>query len=124
MVTWRSRFRCFRTSPEIIRLAVMMSIWFSMSLRNVEDLPHERGDDLWPKTVRFRWNRSGSAINRQWECFKRYTYSGVFAVTGRGLRSGWWRGHLGKMFVKINGEQHYPRLQAITSSLSCHLRQT
>ena len=80
MVTWRSRFRCFRTSPEIIRLAVMMSICFSMSLRNVEDLLHERGDDLWPKTARFRWNRFGSAINRQWECFKRYTYSGVFAA--------------------------------------------
>lgn len=100
MVTWRSRFRCFRASPEIIRLAVMMSIWFSMSLRNVEDLLHERGDDLWPKTARFRWNRFGSAINWQWECFKRYTYSGVFAVTGAP-----------PSFARPE-VQDYPRLQA------------
>jgi len=31
-------FRYFKTSPEIIRLAVMMYIRFPLSLRNVEDL--------------------------------------------------------------------------------------
>ena len=36
-------FRYFKTSPEIIRLAVMMYIRFPLSLRNVEDLLHERG---------------------------------------------------------------------------------
>ncbi len=31
-------FKYFRTSPEIIRLAVMMYVRFPLSLRNVEDL--------------------------------------------------------------------------------------
>ncbi len=35
-------FKYFKTSPEIIRLAVMMYIQFPLSLRNVEDLLHER----------------------------------------------------------------------------------
>ena len=38
----RNPFRYFKTSPEIIRLAVMMYIRFPLSLRNVEDLLHER----------------------------------------------------------------------------------
>jgi len=33
-----SPFRYFKTSPEIIRLAVMMYVRFQLSLRNVEDL--------------------------------------------------------------------------------------
>jgi putative transposase len=33
-----SPFRYFKTSPEIIRLAVMMYIRYPLSLRNVEDL--------------------------------------------------------------------------------------
>jgi putative transposase len=39
-------FRYFKTSPEIIRLAVMMYVRFPLSLRNVEDLLHERGVDI------------------------------------------------------------------------------
>ena len=38
----KSPFRYFKTSPEIIRLAVMMYVRFPLSLRNVEDLLHER----------------------------------------------------------------------------------
>jgi hypothetical protein len=38
-----SPFRYFKTSLEIIRLAVMMYVRFPLSLRNVEDLLHERG---------------------------------------------------------------------------------
>ena len=49
----RTPFRDFRTSPEIIRLAVMMDIRFSLSLRNVEDLLHERGIEVSHETVRF-----------------------------------------------------------------------
>ena len=45
--------RYFKTSPEIIRLAVMMCIWFPLSLRNVEDLLHDRGIDFTHETVRF-----------------------------------------------------------------------
>ena len=33
----------FKTSPKTIRLAVMMSIRYPLSLRNVEDLLHELG---------------------------------------------------------------------------------
>jgi putative transposase len=42
-MTKRSPFNYFKTSPEIIRLTVMMYIRFPLSLRNVEDLLHERG---------------------------------------------------------------------------------
>jgi hypothetical protein len=58
-MTKRSPFRYFKTSPEIIRLTVMMYIRFSLSLRNVEDLLHERGIDISHETVRFWWNRFG-----------------------------------------------------------------
>jgi putative transposase len=36
-------FRHFKTSPETIRLAVMLYIRFPPSLRNVEDMLQERG---------------------------------------------------------------------------------
>jgi putative transposase len=46
-------FRYFKTSPEIIRLAVMLYVRFPLSLRNVEDLLHERGIEIRPATVQF-----------------------------------------------------------------------
>jgi putative transposase len=52
-MTKRSPFRYFKTSPEIIRLAVMMYVRFQLSLRNVEDLLNERGIDISYETVRF-----------------------------------------------------------------------
>ncbi len=52
-MTKRSPFRYFKTSPEIIRLTVMMYVRFPLSLRNVEDLLHERGIDISHETVRF-----------------------------------------------------------------------
>jgi putative transposase len=58
-MTKRSPFRYFKTSPEIIRLAVMMYVGFPLSLRNAEDLLHERGIDISHETVRFWWNRFG-----------------------------------------------------------------
>ncbi len=36
-MTQRSPFRCFRTSPEVIRLAMMLYVRFPLSLTNVED---------------------------------------------------------------------------------------
>ncbi len=45
-------FRYFKTSPEIIRLAVMLCIRDLLSLRNVEDLLHERGIDITHERVR------------------------------------------------------------------------
>jgi putative transposase len=56
-MTKPSRFRYFKTSPEIIRLAVMMYVRFPLLLRNVEDLLHERGVYISHETVRFLWNR-------------------------------------------------------------------
>ena len=52
-----SPFRCFNSSPEVIRLVVLMYVWFVLSLRNVEDLLFERGIDVCHETVRFWWNR-------------------------------------------------------------------
>ena len=51
-MTQRNPFRSFRTSPEIIRLAVMLCIRFRLSWRNVEDLLHERGLEASHETVR------------------------------------------------------------------------
>ena len=82
-------FRRFRTPPEIIRLAVMLYVWFPLSLRNVEDLLHERGVDVSHETVRHWWHRFGP--KRRIE----------------GMRSSQWRWHLDEMFVKINSEIHY-----------------
>ena len=45
-MTQRSPFRYFKTSPENIRLAVMLYVRFPLSLWNVEDLLHERGIDV------------------------------------------------------------------------------
>ena len=58
-------FRDFKTLPEIIRLAVMMHIRFPLSLRNVEDLLHERGADVSHETGRFWWNRFGPLMARE-----------------------------------------------------------
>jgi hypothetical protein len=41
----RNPFKYFKTSPEIIRLAVMMYIRFPLSLRNGNGRRHERGID-------------------------------------------------------------------------------
>ncbi len=54
-----SPFRYFKTSSEITRLAVMQCVRFPLSLRNVEDLLHERGIELSHETIRFWWNRFG-----------------------------------------------------------------
>ena len=54
-----SPFRYFNSSPEIIRLVVMMYVRFPLSLRNVEDLLAERGIDICHETVRHWWNRFG-----------------------------------------------------------------
>ena len=55
-------FRYFKTSPEIIRIAATMYVGFPLSLRNVEDLLHERGIGITHETVRFWWNRFGMIL--------------------------------------------------------------
>ena len=52
-------FRYFKPSPEIIQLAVMLYVRFRLSLRNVEDLLHERGVDVSYESVRYWLHRFG-----------------------------------------------------------------
>ncbi|MEJ6713462.1 MAG: IS6 family transposase, partial [Rhodobacterales bacterium] len=92
-----SPFRYFKTSPEIIRLAVMMYIRFPLSLRNVEDLLHERGIDISHETVRFWWNRFGPMFAAE---IRRKRVQQLSAHSN-------WQWHLDEVFVKINGETHY-----------------
>lgn len=92
----RNPFKYFKTSPEIIRLAVMMYIRFPLSLRNVEDLLHERGIDITHETVRFWWNRFGPMFARSIR--KRRVQNGHYSK---------WTWHLDEVFVKINGEIRY-----------------
>lgn len=93
----RSPFRYFKTSPEVIRLAVMMYVKYPLSLRNVEDLLHERGVDISHETVRFWWNRFGPLFAAE---IRRKRAQAMRSVSH-------WRWHLDEVFVKINGELHY-----------------
>ena len=92
-----SPFRCFNSSPEVIRLVVMMYVRFPLSLRNVEDLLFERGIDLCHETVRMWWNRFGPMFAGD---IRRQRVSRM-----RGFRQ--WRWHLDEMYVKLNGEMVY-----------------
>ena len=44
-MTHRSPSRCSKTSPGVIRLAVMLHVRVPLSARSVEDLLDERGND-------------------------------------------------------------------------------
>lgn len=96
-MTKRSPFRHFKTSPEIIRLAVMLYIRFPFSLRNVEDLLHERGIEISHETVRYWWNKFGPMFAAE-ICAKH-----VEAM--RAHRH--WQWYLDEVYVKINGMTHY-----------------
>ena len=92
-----SPFRRFNSSPEVIRLVVLMYVRFPLSLRNVEDLLFERGIDVCHETVRFWWNRFGPMFAAD---IRRQQVSRM-----RGFRH--WKWHLDEVYVKINGETHY-----------------
>jgi putative transposase len=90
-------FRWFDSSPEVIRLVVMMYVKFPLSLRNVEDLLHERGIDICHETVRLWWTRFGPMFaaeirRKRVQAMRQHTH---------------WRWHLDEVYVKINGEMHY-----------------
>jgi len=53
----RSPFKYSKSSPELIRRAVMIYVRYPLSLRNVEDLLSERGIYICHETVRLWWNR-------------------------------------------------------------------
>jgi putative transposase len=92
----KNPFRYFNSSPEIIRLAVMMYIRYPLSLRQVEDILFERGIDICHETVRFWWNRFGPMFAA--EIRKRRVDHQSYSN---------WRWHLDEVFVRINGETHY-----------------
>ncbi len=93
----KNPFRYFDSSPEVIRLVVMMYVRFPLSLRNVEDLLAERGIDICHETVRLWWNRFGPMFAAE---IRRKRVDHMRAYTQ-------WRWHLDEVFVKINGEMHY-----------------
>jgi len=90
-------FRYFNSSPEIVRLAVMMCVKYPLSLRNVEDLLSERGIAISHKTVRVWWNRFGPIFAAEIRK-KRVAHMRVYPQ---------WRWRLHEVFVKINGKLCY-----------------
>ena len=74
----------------------MMYVRFPLSLRQVEDLLHERGVDISHETVRAWWNRFGPMFAA--EIRRRRVQSRSYSL---------WRWHLDEVFVRINGETHY-----------------
>ena len=75
----------------------MMYVRFPLSLRNVEDLLHERGVDVSHETVWFWWNRFGPLFAAE---IRKKRASQMRAYLN-------WQWHLDEIFVKINGETHY-----------------
>ncbi len=96
-MTNHSPLRYFKTSPEVIRLAVMMYVRFPLSLRNVEDILDERGIDISHETVRFWWIRFGPMFAAE---IRRKRVQQVRSYSN-------WQWHLDEVFVKINGETRY-----------------
>jgi putative transposase len=75
----------------------MLYIRFPLSLRNLEDLLHERGIEISHETVRYWWNRFGPMFAAELRRKR------VDRMRGRKH----WRWHLDEVFVKINGVTHY-----------------
>jgi len=90
-------FRWFDSSPEVIRLVVLMYVKYPLSLRNVEDLLAERGIDICHETVRLWWNRFGPMFAAE---IRRKRVNHMRAYTH-------WRWHLDEVYVRINGEMRY-----------------
>lgn len=93
----RSPFKYFNSSPEVIRLAVLLYVRYPLSLRNVEDVLAERGIDVSYETVWLWWNRFGPIFA-----------SGIRKHRVRSRHgSPEWRWHLDEVFVRINSVTHY-----------------
>ena len=92
----KNPFKYFKASPEIIKLAVWMYVRYPLSLRQVEDILHERGINITHETVRYWWNRFGPLLAK--EVRKRRATSYSYSR---------WTWHLDEAFVKINGETYY-----------------
>jgi putative transposase len=90
-------FRWFDSSPEVIKLVVMMYVRYPLSLRNVEDLLFERGIDICHETVRKWWSRFGPMFAGE---IRRKRVQRMRTFTH-------WKWHLDEVYVKINGEMRY-----------------
>ena len=75
----------------------MMYVRFSLSLRNAEDLLHERGINISHESVRFWWNRFGPLFASE---IRRKRIQGMRSYSN-------WQWHLDEVFVKINSQTHY-----------------
>src|SRR6056297_2446393 len=74
----------------------MLHVRFPLSLRNVEDLLHERGIEVSHETVRFWWSRFGPSFA-----------AGIRRKRVERLRCGrQWQWHLDELCVKINVTRH------------------
>jgi putative transposase len=93
----KTPFYRFNSSPEVIRLVVLMYVRFPLSLRNVEDLLFERGIDISYETVRYWWNRFGPMFAAE---IRRKRSAQMRQITQ-------WRWHLDEVYVKINGQLNY-----------------
>ena len=89
--------RYFTSSPEVIRLVVLMYVRFPLSLRNVEDLLFEGGIYICHETVRLWWNRFGPLFAGEVRR-KRVSHMRAFRH---------WRSRLDEMYVKLKGEMIY-----------------
>jgi putative transposase len=87
-------FKYYKTSPEIIKLAFMYYVRYPLSLRQVEDILHERGIDICHETIRYWWNKFGTLFSKEMKNKSNHRASN-------------WRWHIDDVFVKINGETHY-----------------
>ena len=93
----KNPFAYFHSSPEVIRMVVMLYVRYPLSLRNVEDLLHERGIDVSHETVRYWWNRFGPMFASE---IRRKRVQQLRAYSK-------WKWHVDEVFVKINGKRHY-----------------
>ncbi len=89
----RNPFLYFNSSPEVIRLAVMMYIRYPLSLRQVEDLLFERGIDICHETVRLLVEPVWSDVRRGDPEAARSSsvVLGLALARERGLRQDQWR---------------------------------
>lgn len=93
-MTTKNPFKYFNSSPEIIKLAVMYYVRYPLSLRQIEDILHERGIDIFHESVRFWWNRFGPIFTKEIQKRRPNSHS-------------LWHWHIDEVFVKISGRQHY-----------------
>ncbi len=73
----------------------MLYVRFPLSLRNVEDLLHERGIEISHETVRYWWQQFGPLLAAEIRQKQRQSMRSVSR----------WCWHLDEVFVRINGVQ-------------------